>query len=136
MAEEERPSRIRVYFGLWGEFDPEEVTATLGVVPTATWRRGDRCSFSTTMAQKTNHWAFGTAEKEGFDLPSHVEFVLQRLELVSTELNEVRERLGLTANLNCVVWVGRPTPILSFPRETLQRISALGAGFDIDTYLA
>lgn len=134
--QETRPSRIRAYYGLWGDFDPDEVTSRIGLAPTQTWRRGDPRAPGSSLVHGTDLWAFGTEEEIGFDLPRHVEHVLLGVSPFVTELSVLRGRLGLTASLNCVVWIGRPTPTFSFPQETLDRISALGAGLDIDSYLA
>jgi len=131
--EEPGPSRIRAYFGLWGRFDPEEVTSTIGLSPTQSHRRGEPLAGT---VHKDDLWAFGTEEEVDFDLPRHVDFVLQGISPFSAELNQLRERFGLSATLNCVVWIGSPTPILSFSKETLDRISQLGADLDIDSYLA
>lgn len=83
---------------------------------------------------KQDHWALGTEEEETFDLPRHVQVILDKLGGLTPVINVLRERLSLSAGLACVIYVTQPTPILSFTNEQLRQIAELGADFDIDTY--
>ena len=88
-------TRIRAYFALKGDCDPEEATRVLGVVPTRTWRCGEPLLPGASAKKACDGWEVGTEEEEGFDLPRHVEVVLGQLSGLTEEINSLSERLVL-----------------------------------------
>lgn len=125
-------TRVYAYFALDGDFDPGEATRALGVEPTRTWRRGDPRIPGAVVVHKSDGWAFGTEEEQGLDLPSHVDEVLNRLHPLANHVNDLRQRLGLEASLECVAYVTRQTPITSLSHASLSKIVDLGASLDFD----
>lgn len=114
-------------------FDPKEITSALGIQPTKTWRMGSSIQ-NTLLKREHDGWEWSSGYVRTLNLPELVDRVLDALEPVSDKLVEVRQKLELDVELQCVVYVRDQTPIVGFSLATLERIGKLKAEIDIDLY--
>jgi hypothetical protein len=143
----EQSAELRIYGATDGpDFDPDELTTRLGVVPHSIRRRGEpgrngrvaRCS----------SWQWSTPQRIEFDSEVLVREVLDTFDPADTELARVRTTWGLELVLGLVVhmygaavtdegesWTEIPTPGLALSLETLQRLTRRGCDLDIDQYV-
>jgi hypothetical protein len=123
-----------VYFALFGdEFDPDEVTRAVGVQPTSTRRKGNP-------TPKRTAWKVSTGKiaSETIDVYEMSSLVVSRLSDKADEIVAVKERLGLEAVLQVVIYLSNDesisTPALGFDHNVIAFLNSVGASIDIDTY--
>ena len=123
-----------VYFRLWGEgFDPDDVTALLGIEPTKTELKGDPIP-------RHASWnvSEGKLEADVIDVYEMSSALVKRLEPVAENIVEAMKKYGLQAVLQVVLSVtsddSKPTPAIGFESNVVSFLSAIGASIDVDTY--
>jgi len=128
----------RVYFALDGDdFDPDEVTEFLGLVPTNIRRKGSRIPGK---LPKMNSWELSTEQVideyiDVFEMSTQIVNVLKpKLDLIIEAKDrfkaEPRFQVVLTFSMN----EEHSTPAIGFEVETTEFLGAIGAFVDIDTY--
>lgn len=143
----EQRAELRVYGTESGDdFDPDDLTAQLGIAPHAVWRRGE--SLRSGRTQVATVWWWQTETQSDPDSERLVKQVLDTFEPVAERLDEAKERWGLTFEIGLVVWMYlakrgdeddtdafAATPSMAFTRETLSRLTRFGASLDADLYV-
>jgi hypothetical protein len=125
-------NEIKVRFNLTGfECSADVITSKIGLNPTDTWKLGESISVGT-LVYEENGWQLGVVHEEEVDLEVAVKKLLDMLEMSSEEIAELAEENY--AEISCIVFAVECVPVLHFSRETLERITRLGAEIDIDLY--
>lgn len=117
---------IYVRYLLLGDFDPNEVTARVGVTPTLSLREGEWTSPRKVARSNQGIWEVESArEPEDGSLLPLVEWILFQLQPGWTVLAE----LGRTyeAYLECVLHIEEFSPDVEFPPRVLEQITELNA---------
>ncbi len=99
---------VFVLFGLYGEFDPDVVTAQLRITPTSSFVQGEPVGgVRTGRVHEQSGWVVTTDERLGVTIDPHLAWLLERLEPVASELAAFRS-LGVQPRVDCT-WssVGR-----------------------------
>jgi len=127
-------SKIYAYFSLRGlDFDPEEITTKVGLIPTKTWKAGDLINPKATVCRKENGWSLKSELDESIDLEDHVRYLLQKLEPGWLPLIEICKKYY--AEINCVVYAaGNERPAIHFNKDIVDKAAKLNAEIDIDLY--
>ena len=102
--------------------------------PTGTWKTGDRVQ-GTQILRKHSGWVWSTPREESIDLGEQVAALLERLGPFLSRINEVREELGLEAEISCAIYIEGQTPAVHSDRSVLKLINQLEAEIDLDIYV-
>ena len=127
----------RVYFGLRGEFVPDELTEAIGIKPTSAEMAEQRIPGKTA---KCSMWDYSTEEVEGevvdvYELSSKiVKDLAPHAERIAAEVL----KRDLAAVLQVVLWISTgekvSTPAIGFHADVINFLHRVGGTIDIDTY--
>lgn len=127
-------NEILTYFKITGEFEPDEITKELGLVPISTWKKGEQRK---TGVYTFSLWEFNALEKQNnaFADEQMRETIAPLIEKTDV-LRTLKEKYGLTYTLEVVpkFYSTREKPILSPPKEVIDFCSLTDTMLDIDYY--
>ena len=129
-------SELSVQFTLRGvDLDPVEITNSLGLEPTKTWRAGERVSAIVVPRFYTDSaWRLHSGLPDTINLEEQIKSLLDRLEPVWPIAVELGNRHY--AEFSCVVYsYGGDRPAISFDNEVIRRVAELNAAIDVDRYI-
>ena len=109
--------KLAAHIVISGSFDPDEVTAELGIVPTDVSRRGTQRGTSGSVFHKMDSWSFRVGPRETVEWPAMEEEILNVFEPKATELRALRGRLEFESELLLVAYMSDQTPIGCFLRR-------------------
>ena len=119
------------YLTITGVFDPELITAEIGLEPTESWRKGDR-NERTHYERKFSRWSLESRLSRSSPLEDHVRDVLDQ------SLGHVEQirRLGEehTVYIQLVGWFHNDYPGFGLTAETISGLAQLQASIDCDFY--
>lgn len=134
MPKNENTPRIYATFILRGkELDPQVVTEQLGIIPSRSFKRGDK----RTEQKRWPHGFWGLTSDERIhstDLASHIEWVTNQLEPVRQRLLELMDVKNIDAEISCFWILPTSHDGLSLSSELLERIASLGLKLNLDIY--
>lgn len=119
-------------------FDPDEVTARVGLIPTSTGRLGDPLGNSpvpgsTARKQRIDHWSLRAGPREADDLNEVLGELHALLVTGWAQLVTACKADDLLVCVSCVVELRSTfTPATWITAPTLRWITELGADLDID----
>lgn len=114
------------------ECPAEEITKVVGVVPTQTWRRGDRVSPVATNVHKENAWVLHSpADPHSASPEDAVRALLGTLPSMKA-FRSLPDDVEI--QLTCTVYGHSERPYVYLPAELVERVGELRASLDIDTY--
>ncbi|MBX9622502.1 MAG: DUF4279 domain-containing protein [Gemmataceae bacterium] len=125
-----RANEQYAYFALWGEFEPADVTARVGVPPTECWRNGDVCPRQ--MERKFSRWALYSRLDHGRALEDHIRDVLAQLDANSEAFRSASAEFGGVMQL--VGYFFRDYPGIHFDRDATEGLARYGLEVDFDFY--
>ncbi len=128
----------RVYFALDGDnFDPDDITAFLGLEPTSIMRKGSRIPGK---IPKISSWELSTDEIisdyiDVFEMSGKIVSILKpKINLIL----EAKKQFNVEPRFQIVLTLSmdeeHSTPAIGFEVETTEFLGAIGAFVDIDTY--
>jgi hypothetical protein len=128
------------------EFDPDEVTALVGLTPTTTWRRGDPASWRGGRPHRFSGWKYELPEISTFDTEEVVIALLDVIEPHGEKIVSASHTWGMRAGVMVVIWMYGElntdgemvvsTPALGYTAPTVQRLARLGLAVHHDQYVA
>ena len=86
-----RDTEVYIVFELYGDFAPDEVTTRLRLRPTRTFLKGDVVRTHTDLLHDESGWMVKTIPQLGDTIDPHLEWVLERLEPVASDLDALRQ---------------------------------------------
>ncbi len=119
------------YFTVVNGFDPAEITARVGALPTESWRRGDICP-RRQMERKFSRWSLYSRLGRGQELEVHIRDVLAQLDANPKAFREVSLEFG-----GCMQLVGyfyRDYPGLHFDPNITDGLARYALAVDFDFY--
>ena len=126
-----KPNEYYAYFTVVGEFDPETISARLGLMPTDFWKKGDR-SEQTHLERTFSRWSLYSRLDRSAPMEKQVDDVLEQLQPSSQAVVELSADAKVYMQL--VGYFHRDYPGLSFEASTLFGLSGLRLGMDMDFY--
>jgi len=131
----QKESEIYAYFQLVGmEFDPDDITAKVGIKPTEIWRIGDLISSRGTRQHKQNGWSLYSKVEKSADLEDHIKSVLEQLQPGWQSLVELCKRYD--AEISCVIYYrSGSVPAIHFDKYLVEMAHQLNAEIDVDFYV-
>lgn len=128
----------RVYFALDGnDFDPDEVTAFLGMEPTSIIRKGSRIPGK---LPRINSWQLSTDNvvNDYIDIFEMATEIINKIKDKKDLIIQAKERFNAQPRFEVVLWLSmneeHSTPAIDFEIETVVFLGEIGAFVDIDTY--
>ncbi len=128
-----------MYFGISGEFVPEDLTKRLGVSPTDSCAKGARNPERGTPRHSIWNVSTERITAECIDVYELAEKVVDQLESKAIEVRNAVQELELHAVLQVVIHFSTDdnisTPAIGFSSRVLEFLATVGATIDIDTYI-
>jgi hypothetical protein len=124
-------NRQYAYFSLHGEFDPDAITARVGIKPTEVWRKGDLHPRNR-LERKLSHWALRSRLSDNDSIESHISDVLLQLSMNEIEFIKLSTEIG-----GCMQLVGYfhdGYPGLNFSSELVLGLAKFNLSIDFDFY--
>ncbi|MFT3885640.1 MAG: DUF4279 domain-containing protein [Flavobacteriales bacterium] len=125
-----------VYFGLYGDFVPEEVTAVIGLQPTDSVRKGES---TVRVPSKFSRWRWSSEKSD--DLVNVYEVsrsVVDQLIPFEKGIAHAMKQYGLEAVLQVVIFLSGEdevsSPALGFDETVIAFLGRLNASVDVDLY--
>jgi hypothetical protein len=125
-------------------FDPDEVTAVVGLQPTTAWRRGDPVS-ATLVSRRFSRWQYELPPVDTFITEDVVIRLLEAIEPYAEGIAAACGRLGMMAGVMVVIStrgecgvdgaVVVSTPAIGYTAHTMQRLARLGLAVHHDQYV-
>jgi hypothetical protein len=114
-----------------GPFDPEELTARIGVHPTHSGRAGETLKFGG--PRRRDLWAIRVGPRDALDLEELLVELFEQLRPGWEQIKQVAQELRLELVIGFVVEIRTNTgPIAHFTPPVLAQLIDLGAALDID----
>ena len=127
---------VRVYatFILRGkELDPRMVTERLGIIPSRSFKRGDR--HGDNKKWPSGFWGLTSDGRIlSADLILHIEWLINQLEPVEQALLELVNEQKFNAEISCFWILPEDHGGLVLPSQLLERITDLGVNISLDIY--
>jgi hypothetical protein len=129
---EELPT-IRIYLRFYGpSFDPDEISARLGLSPSNKFRAGDQVGDSA-VQRRHDGWLFEGSHGETLDVRDLLQDFRERVGEKSTQVIQLCQDLDVEAVIVCAVLPSSSVmPILEFPPEFSHWAASMGASINID----
>jgi Domain of unknown function (DUF4279) len=127
-----------VYFALKGDnFDPQVVTARLGIIPTETWKKGDLRNNK--MPIQHSGWKLSTEKGiEYLMVDKLVDEVIGKLLDKIEIINELKNQYNLHSVLEIVLYIdtneSQSTPALGHDLKTIEFLYRTQTETDVDMY--
>jgi hypothetical protein len=125
------PNQQYAYFTIVGSFDPAEITARGGVVPTECWRQGDMDP-RTQHERKFSRWCLHSRLDRKRGLETWLRDVLAQLDADRAGFQRVSQEFGGCMQLVGYLYAGYPG--LGFDREIIEKLALYSLGVDFDFY--
>ena len=131
-------SKSHVYFALQGDdFDPDEVTNSLGIEPTDAWKKGDKGKYLPNQKYSCWKWSTGTGREKIF-IDTLVDEVIEKLKSKVEVINNLKEKYHLASVLEIVMYIDtnpeESTPALGHDLKTIQFLYLTQTITDVDIY--
>ena len=131
-------NRCYTYFKITGDFNPDEVTALLGLQPDEVWKRGDlwlKGHASQTYASSA--WLFGRCDEYDPYVETQMRKTIAPLLDKVDLLNRIREENDVEFCLEIVpnIYAGDINPCLAPPLDVIDFCHATRTEIDIDMYI-
>ncbi|WP_214830649.1 DUF4279 domain-containing protein [Exiguobacterium sp. s56] len=128
-------TEVLVYFQLLADdFSIEDVTRRLGIIPTETFKRGEK-GYSSHPREHTS-WSLGTGYQPSFDVNNQLQHIIAQLREKEPILDDIYSTYDdIKARFIIVIMIEEgQTPALVFDLKTIQFAHRIRAEFDIDLY--
>jgi hypothetical protein len=128
-----------VYLGLYGDdFEPNEVSALIGLTATRIARRGERNAVVPLPRKSAWKFSLGKVEADVIDVYEMSNSLIEQLTPYESKIVEAVRAFGLYAVLQVVLWIDQDEttamPAIGFERPVLDFLTSVSATIDIDTY--
>jgi hypothetical protein len=111
---------------------PDQITATLSLLPTQSGVKGERLSSRHGAVRRTSFWLLRCPLSDSLPLTEHLEWLLDLFEPKIDLINSIAE--GSKIMLLCGFSSGNGQGGFTLDAKTLQRIARLGVPLSIDLY--
>ncbi|MEG9436531.1 DUF4279 domain-containing protein [Edaphobacter sp. HDX4] len=119
------------YLTVTGDFDPEQITSVLGLVPSESWSKGDR-NERTHYERKFSRWSLESRLARSASLEDHVRDVLKQSLNYAEQIRQVGR--AHTVFIQLVGWFHTDYPGFGLDSSTIAGLAELNVGIDCDFY--
>lgn len=131
-------NRCYTYFKITGDFNPDEVTALLGLQPDEVWKRGDMwLKGHASQTYASSAWLFGRCDEYDPYVEEQMRKTIAPLLDKVDLLNRIREENDVEFCLEIVpnIYAGDINPCLAPPLDVIDFCHATRTEIDIDMYI-
>lgn len=123
------------YFKITGDFDPDVITKRLGLIPSKTWKSGDKRKNGTIYDFAL--WEFGRCNNYDVIVENQMHITIASLLDKIDILNEMKNELGVDYTLEIVptVYSSNASPCLAPSLKVIDFCHATRTEIDIDLYV-
>ncbi|MBR5223294.1 MAG: DUF4279 domain-containing protein [Clostridia bacterium] len=123
------------YFKITGDFDPDVITKRLGLIPSKTWKIGDKRKNGTLYDFAL--WEFGRCNNYDVIVENQMHITIASLLDKIDILNEMKNELGVDYTLEIVptVYSSNASPCLAPSLKVIDFCHATRTEIDIDLYV-
>lgn len=131
-------TRTWATFRIWAKsLDPEDVTLRLGIMPSDSFKAGDRRGKDGRNIWKHGRWSLTSQENVvSTELEAHIEWIFERIEPAREQLSELMQQPGVKADLFCFWESESINAGFAFSPTIMGRAAALNLTIGIDIYFA
>ncbi len=115
------------------DFDPQDITDKLGIIPTKTWKIGDLIHPKGTIKRKHNGWVLKSNLSKDNDLEAHIKSLLEQLQPVWDRVQEISHKYD--TEISCVIYTDGEVPSIHLDQEIINKSHQINAEIDIDLYI-
>lgn len=128
------PFEISASFNLTGlDFDPQNITDKLGIIPTKTWKIGDLVHPKATLKRQHNGWVINSKLGKNNDLEAHIKSLFEQLQPIWDIVQEIGHNYD--AEISCVIYTEAEVPAIHLDKEIINKSHQINAEIDIDLYI-
>jgi len=120
-------SEISASFTLTGvDFEPEKITAKVGIIPTKIWKVGDLINPKAIVRRKHNGWSIKSKLQNLNNINDHIKSVFEQLQPGWLPLIDICKRHF--TEINCVIYVkGDERPAIHFDKDIVDKAATVNA---------
>jgi hypothetical protein len=129
------PSEVWVSLVISGQtLDPNEVSGTLGLSPSETWRRGERTHSGALITHQDNGWMLSSEPHQGGPtvLGDLADALLARVLPFADRFRNLPA--GTNVALQCAVYDRNRDVVIWYAPSTIRGLALIGASLDLDYY--
>ena len=119
------------YLTVTGDFEPEQITSIVGLVPSESWRKGDR-NERTHYERKFSRWSLESRLARSASLEDHVRDVLNQSLSSAAQIRQVGH--AHNAFIQLVGWFHKVYPGFGLDSSIIAGLAELNVGIDCDFY--
>ncbi len=131
----ETRNKCYTYFRIVGDFDPDVITAKLGIIPNDSWKKGDRRRNGS--LYDFSSWTCGRCDEYDFDVENQMRRTISGLLDKIDILNQIRKDFDVSFYLEIVpeIYAGDTNPSLAPSLDVIDFCHATRTEIDIDMYV-
>ncbi len=125
-------AELRIYPG---ELSPDFVTKWLDIIPTAFQNRGDIRITSSNREHKvkSNGWFLSSENQQSSkDIRRHLDWLLDKLEVASSQLKNLQQQPGVTMVINCIWWSAHGQGGPTIWPEQMKKMAEMNLEYSFD----
>ncbi len=126
-----KPNEQYAYFTIAGDFDPADISSSLGVKATESWLKGD-VNPRTHLERKFSRWSLYSRLDRESSLEAHIENVIEQLRQNKQSFYEISLRYGGVMQL--VGYFNTNYPGLHFDHKLIESLAEYAVSVDFDFY--
>ena len=115
------------------DFDSQNITDKLGIIPTKTWKIGDLIHPKGTIKRKHNGWVIESNLSKDNEIEDHIKSLFEELRPVWGVLQEISNNYDL--EISCVVYTDGEVPSIHLDQEIINKSQQINAEIDVDLYV-
>ncbi|MGK7883824.1 MAG: DUF4279 domain-containing protein [Crocosphaera sp.] len=128
------PFEISASFTITGlDFEPQNITDKLGIIPKKTWKTGDLINPKGTIKRKHNGWVIESKLSKDNDLENHIKSLFKQLQPVWNRLQKISNNYDI--EISCVIYTDGEVPSIHLDKEIINKSKQINAEIDIDLYV-
>lgn len=125
---------ITAFFTITGlDFDPQNITKKLEILPTKTWKIGDIIHPKSTLKREYNGWVLESKLSKSNDLEDHIKSVFEQLQPVWNIVQEIGHNYDI--EISCVIYTDGEVPVIHLDKEIVNKSYQINVEIDIDLYV-
>ena len=122
----------KFYIAGW-DFEPDDITDKLGLVPTEVWKQKREHLLSRKDIPNVS-WNLGKHEERIYSVSDAVESVMDLLLPVKEKIKHVSEKPNYHVGITCSVTIYEDNPIYDLSVSAISKLSELGCEFSLDIF--
>lgn len=115
------------------DFDPQDITDQLEIIPTKTWKMGDLIHSKGTIKRKHNGWVIESNLSKDNELEDHIKVLFKQFHPVWKRVQEISHKYDI--EISCVIYTDGEVPSIHFDQEIINKSNQINAEIDIDLYI-